>query len=496
MIPPDLADADDRVSHVLEFMSRPVASNAEGELMTLRLHLAELAALPVSINQFHRILDLFQARIDGLWSTAMKRLSVARRPLANEIVGLAESLDDIEAQVFDGYLRVLRDVEQRLVRNRRRDPALVAGRALKALRDRLILAAYLSRAAPRELWSEAHRLFGLACGDRPFDQTQALGERDARRIYREMLAFSTAQPERLSGPEIAAAADYVARYAPTVVVLDAAPEQMDYRLFWFAAQFDMAPVAIARRIPDPRAEIVYFSCERMGTLAVEHARALEEGATPASLLLPPGMDTPRLRALLQRLHETWAEPPTRHLMRRRQHYQVQMVIGLPAIAQRLENPNEDGLSLWDVRDESPAGYALTHHSGQIGSLTPGEVVAIRGDAAKPWDICVVRRALAQGTGPAQVGLQVLGSGARAVKIAFRHVNAEGNTAHQVLWLPALPVIRSRNAILVPTGIAGSTRFVMVSSNGRTQVTQGRIVSQDLQTATIEVFQFEDDPYPI
>lgn len=488
--------ADERVNDLLEFITRPAAPNAEGELMTLRLHLAELATLPVSINQFHRMLDLFQSRVEGLWAAATRRLSVARRPLAKEIVGLAESLDDIETQLFEGYLRVLRDIEQRLVRNRRRDPTLVAGRALKALRDRLILAAYLSKAAPAGIWSEAHRLFRLACGERPFDQSQALGERDARRVYREMLAFSTAQPERLSGPEIAAAADYVLNHAQTVMILDAPPAQMDYRLFWFASHTDMAPVALARRAPEPETEILLFSCERMGALAAEHAGAIEAGAPPESLALPKAMAKSRLRALLIRLNESWAEPAARHLVRRRQHYQVQMLIGLPAIARQLETSDTQGKSVWNVRDESPTGYAVVHDSGPIANLTPGEVVAIRSDADKPWDICVVRRALAQGKGQAQAGLQVIGAGARAVRIAFRHVSTETKAAYEALWLPALPLVRSLNAILVPAGIAGSPRFVMVTSNGRTHVTQGRIVSQDLQTVHFEVFQFEDDPYPI
>lgn len=496
MIPADTADADGRVSYVLEFISRPAAANGEDELATLRLHLAEVASLAISINQFHRMLDLFQGRIDALWPAAMKRLSLARRPLTKEMSGLAEDLDEIEGQVFDGYQRVLRDVEQRLVRNRRRDPALVAGRALKALRDRLVLAAHLSRAVPAGLWAEAHRLFGLACGERPFDQTQALGERDARRIYREMLAFATAQPERLSGPEIAATADYVAHYAPMAAILEGAPPQLDYRLFWFSPHDDMAPVAVARRLPEPQADIVYFSCERMGMLAVEHSRALDEGASPASLLLPPNMAKSRLRALLHRFHESWAEPPTRHLVRRRPSYQVQMVIGLAAVAQHLENPNDQGLSVWNVRDESPTGYALSHASGHIGSLTPGEVVAIRGTAEKPWDICVVRRSLDRDRSEKQVGLQVLGSGARAVQIAFRHVNAQARAAHSALWLPALPLIRLRAAVLVPAGTAASERFVMVAGNGQTRVTQGRVVNQDLVTAHIEVLQFEDDPYPI
>jgi hypothetical protein len=498
--PTEDAAVDERVSHVLDWLSRPAVPDTAHELAALRAHLGELSALPISVNQFHRILDLFHIRADSLWDAVAARLRNADSAIPHDTRLLAHHVDELEKQICEGYMRVLYDIEHRVVRNRRRGPTSVAGRALKALHHRLVIAAFLTRPAPASLWRQAHRLFATSRSEPMPDNTAHKLDRHADRIYREMLALAVIQPERLSSAEVSATVDYLTRFAPAVVIRDDVPVSADYRLFWVDLASDTAPVPVARRLPEAGVDVVYFSCQRLGTLAAEQLRALEEGTDAQELLLPASVAQPAFRGLLHKLHESWAEPPTRHLLRRRQHYQVRMVVGLAAIACRLDNGCERGaegtLPAWTVCNQSPSGYALVHEAGATAGVITGEVVAIRADSEKPWDICVVRRVLSERVETLEIGLQVLASSARPVRLAFRHAANTPKALHTALLLPALPTLRTHDAMVVAAGIASSQRFVMVADEDNTRISQGRIISHDLHTACIELFQFKDDPYPL
>lgn len=507
--PPPLPNADApaapveaRVGQILDWLAHPATADLELELRETHGRLAAFAELPLSINQFHRILDLFQSRADALAAAVKRRLRGNEQPLTRQLAQLAQSLDDLEARIWDGYSRVLKDIEHRLVRNRRRDPAAVAARALKALRERLELAAYLSRPAPGELWARAHWLYAACAPEAGHAEAAGAAAADAGRLYREMLAFAAIQPERLSAVEVGGAAEYLGRFAPAVVILDQPPQAADYRLFWADRAADSAPMAFARRRPAAGQQALYFSCVRLGTLAAEHLREIEAGTDPRQLGLAAEAGRAPFRGLLHLLHEAWAEPPTRHLLRRRQSYGVSMVAGLDALIGIFgasgDLPDSPApLSTWTVTNESPSGYALLHAQGEIGTVKTGEVVAVRSGSDKPWDVCIVRRVLSHPGGRIEAGLQIVAtrSGARAVKLAFRHAPAP-QEAIAALWLPAAAALRRNDAVLVPSGAASSQRFVMATNDGPVRVTQGRVVEASVRTASVDLLEFQDDPYPL
>ncbi len=496
---PGAADAsavEGQVSDTLDWFAHPAAREVRVELADARTRLSAFSALPVSINQFHRILDLFQGRADTLAAAIKVLLRDAGQPLAPDLRLLAQHLDHLESQICDGYLRVIKDIEHRFVRSRRRDPSSVAARALKASRERLEIAAYSAQAAPRDLWAQIHHLYRVSRTNQLPPEAAA----DAGRIYREMLAFAAIQPERLSGQEVAGAADYLGRFATAVMLFDTPPTTADFRMFWVDPALDSAPVALARKLPPAGDEVVYFSCTRLGTLAAEHLRELEAGTDPAQLRLPPEAAKPAYRGLLRKLHETWAEPPTRHLVRRCHSYPVRMCIGLAALARLFDSQRGDDAELatqseWTVLNESPSGFALVHATGDIGGIQTGEAVAIRAADDKPWDICIVCWVRNEPPDTVEIGLQILASSAQTVRLAFRHTPAPQPTV-TALRVPALRALRAHDAILAPSGTAISQRFVMVAEDERTHVAQGRVVNLDLRTACVDLFQFQDDPYPL
>lgn len=495
-------DADARVAAVLDWLAMPVSGDQMRELAPLRSHLNTLAELEIGSNQFHRILDLFQTRAHKVTQELKPRFREARIPLSKSLRRLAQDLTAVHGAVAASYQRILERMEPGAVVGRRHNPMVVASRALKSLSDQFQVAALAGSSPPEGLWAEAHRMYREARREGSGHETVVDQPLDSERTYREMLALAAAQLERLSPPEVLAAADYVSRFAAAVEITTKPPAEPDYRKFWFDPAADMPPIAVARKLPPPDGGICYFSCARLGVLAAEQVRELEAGTPPDHLHLPAEANEPAYRGLLQRLHDGWADPPARHLVRRRHSYQVDVCIGFDVV-QRLFDDAADAdatpfcvaPSTWIVLNESPAGFAALHVSGDVAGLSAGGVVALRAHPGKPWDVCVVRWIRMDNPDHVEVGLQVLASDARVVGIAFRNTRTPQGVVRGLL-LPAVPAVRAHEAVLVPAGTCQSRRFLMLIEEGRTHVVQGRLVNVDVQTVAVELFEFNPDPYPI
>ena len=64
------------------------------------------------------------------------------------------------------------------------------------------------------------------------------------------------------------------------------------------------------------------------------------------------------------------------------------------------------------------------------------------------------------------------------------------------FLPEVPALRVNPVILAPAGTYTSRRFVFVREGPSLYVAQGRALGLDLQTANVEMFQYETDPYAL
>lgn len=487
---------DARVARVLDWLASP-AGQASEELVPLRVHLATLSELTIAPGQFQRILDLFQARAQRVTTELKPRLRSSTIPLAPEARKIAQDLIAVHGAIAQAYERVLD--EPGLPEGRRRRPAVVAARGLKSRSEQYQIAALAAGSAPTGLWRSAHRLYKAARQDAV--QQDASGELplDAERTYREMLALAALQPPRLNAEEVLHIADYVARFAAAVDISTLAPPEPDYRKFWFDADADMGPVAVARKLPQKTGDVHFVGCARLGVLAAEQLRELQAGTAAEHLHLPPAADEAAYHQLLHRLHDAWVDPPTRHLIRRRNSYTVQACVGFDAVRQLFASAATlaapANRSEWAVLNESPAGFAIVHLKGEVQGLAAGGVIAVRVGEDKPWDVCVVRWLQSENAAHIEIGLQVLASGAQAVRVAFRNTK-DAQSAVEGLLLPAVPAVRANEAVLVPAGTCASRRFLMVTDSARTHVVQGRTVNLGVQTASVELFEFQPDPYPI
>jgi hypothetical protein len=465
--------------------------------------LAALGRARLEDAHYHRILDLFYDRAHRLSHALKTRLAQASLPLDKELRAIASLLVGAHESIAAGYERVLIDAD-RLAHSKRRNSSTVAARALRSLAEALETSYMVAGPPPSDLWRRSHALAKSVQGHFEPTATVIPGlALDAEKIYKGLLALAAAQPEGFSPGEIILASEYLAHFSAAVNLLPSPPPAEEGSWYWVDSSRDMGPVPPNRRIPPNHGDLLYCSFQLLARLLGEQVSALEAGMSAGNLRLPERAAGPGGLAALKRLQAHWANPPHRHHPRRHNNFRAQVCIGLNELWHLLERGEapegaEAGTPLmteWMVLNESPSGYAVMHVSGEIEGLVPGSAIALRPGADKPWNICIVRWMKSENPEHIELGLELVAPAARSVQIMFRN----GDPAQQPtagLLLPAIPALREHPAILAPSGANSARRFFIVSGEEKTHIMQGRLLSMDLQTGAVELYQFEPDPYPM
>ena len=495
--------SSDDVAHVLDWLASVIPEDPAQDLAQLSGELAALGRARLEDAHYHRILDLFYDRAHRLSQTLKVRLTEASLPLSKELRAMAALLIAVHESIAAGYERVLLDTE-RLAHSRRRNAASVAARALRSLAESLEASCMVAGPPPSGLWRRAHALAKSARSHFEPTATVIPGlSLDAEKIYKELLALAAAQPEGFSPGEIALVSEYLTHFSAAVNLLPSPPSEEEGSWYWVDSSRDMGPVPPNRRIPPDHGDLLYCSFQLLARLLGEQVSALEGGMPAGNLRLPERAAGQGGIAALKRLHAHWSHPPHRQHPRRHNNFRAQVCVGLNELWQLLERGEapegtEAGaphMTEWMVLNESPAGYAVMHVAGEIEGLVPGSVMALRPAPDKPWSICIVRWMKSENPEHIELGLELVAPAARSVQLMFRN----GDPAQLPtpgLLLPAIPALREHPALLAPSGACSARRFFIVSGEDKTHVMQGRLLSLDLQTGAVELFQFESDPYPM
>lgn len=457
-----------------------------GDLPALRTRLRQLSELPPGEGAFTQMLGELDGLVHGLLLSLRPALRSAALPLSREQRSRSAEMSDILGLLAECHLRLLR-----------KSPAIgVARDGLLAVYRRFEVCVLAGTTVPPKLWlraSEMHRDLVRCATDNA--ETQHLAH-NGRLIYSRLLALGCVSPEHLSAQEIGDTVDWLDDAEIPAVLHEGRPGEADESWFWVELKLDRGPQQFARRQPPSRPGVMVFSLAALAS----HALA---GATQLAPL-PDDADSSdgeaaSLAALLRRVADQFSGSHKRRLNRRSNSYRVEVCTGLPDIRRLIDPTCSDApdLSEWMVINESAGGFAIMHISGFIEGIVSGGVIALRAETEESWTICLVRWSRSDNPEHVELGLQILSNSAQAVDIAFRSSTPNaGRRVQQALLLPTLPALRSKFAILAPAGSYTGRRFVLVAQTSHIYIAQGRLISLDLQTATVELFQFELDPYPI
>ena len=488
----------DRTAPVLDWLATELSADADLELAALVRHLEELGRPEISRNQFHRCLDLLHTRSLAISGLFRERFASATLPLTVNLHRAASRLVSALGKIAAGYEEVLAEVRHRLARTVRRNPEAIGAKALEILGEQLTIAHLAGNSAPFEFWLRAHSFFRASRLDGSADPAASQASEGAVRAYKYILAFSAAQPEGLTGAEINWLSEYLSSNAKSIIIRSSPPGEGVFGWLWIDPDQDAPPVATSRRDPPGVDGLIYFTAEELARRTTALIEQLEgEGEAPVAL--PDSLGRSETATLLRRVREYWTSPPHREHPRRRNQYAVGVCCGLEQIWRMLREPASTAQSRyaseWMVVNESPTGYAIMQVTGTASALTPGIAIALRRGKDDPWTLCVVRWIRSETPEQIELGLQVIANTAKPVTVGFRGGD-KPRPMRPALVIPPIAALGRQQAILAPAGTYSARRFMLVSDIHRLYIAQGRLLSLDMQTPAVELFQYEIDPYPL
>lgn len=497
-MPPEQPSNADPTSDILDWLASPPSQNLADEICQLGQYLDALYSPTVSSAQFYRCVELFYSRTLALCGECRREMRSYALPHTAEQLKNARILADSAKRVAAGFERVVRDAKAGAIRTQRKLNETAAARALRLLGEQYLIVSQAGMQAEPDIWRIAYRLYTSSRIEAGAAELAISPAETALFAFKRLLALVSLDPLSLSPAELDWSAEFLSRVCGQLHIQEKAPPSLDGAWFWLDPQGSMEPVACIRRKPAEGRPSLFFSTSALGRRAAELLIRHESGRSGVELEpdeLFPGVQP---ASLLSRLRQRWSAPPNRELPRRRQDYTVEACLGLPAIWEVLRQRSAKSLSCishWNVLNESPGGYAIMHLHGDYSSLSAGMAVGLRRHSEDPWNICLVRWLRSDATDQVEIGLQVVSRGAIPVQVGFKGRVREPSMSN-ALVLPVLPALRQHQAVMAQAGTYVSRRFALVSDIDRLYVAQCRLLSLDMQTASVELFQFEIDPYPI
>ena len=381
--------------------------------------------------------------------------------------------------------------------------------AIGVVTEIFVLSALAAAAPPAGTWRLAHDFAAH------HEVAAAAADDPLRCAYVRLLAVAVAQPEGLTGREIAWLYDFLDARVLGAAVLARGTGDTSASAWWIDLGADLGPQSVARPPapsesvlggdlwsfnPRPMAqklgECIEWVTARMTAAELAGMQGEVESLDAEEALFPPGLSPLETVALLRRLRSHWMAAPVRGQPRRQHQYVVQVGIGLQSVWDLGSGGRDDPALLqeWMVLNESPGGLAIMSVAGVRGEIEAGGALALRRKPEQAWSVCIVRWVRSDCPGQVEVGLQIIGQSFHPVMVGFR-----GRAVQQLspaLALPIMEPLRRHPAMLAVAGTYASRRFVFVRGTQTVYVAQARALGLDLQTPSVELFQYEIDPYPI
>ena len=502
------SDTLPQLESVLSWLQVEPDADPGKELLAIHTHWHALSGVAMAPAGMLGLLDMFYSRVFDLIGRVQVSLGESGLPLPRGLRLPARGLVESCVELAGAYLDLTRGSSVDLVVTDLPGNGFLGARALDLLGDAWVVGAMGGMAPRYDLWRTAHALF-LALGGAESELRRLAAGWDHRAVhaYKRLLALSVIQPEACSAREIEWVADFLDEQAGEIRLEPLEPGVSGG--YWIDPAQDMAPVAVARRLPPPVDGLLHLVTTPLGrtvtarleSLTCKPEEVLADAAEAVVTLtveadLPEGLSVRELVPLLRRLRQHWAMPLMREQPRRSNRYTVEVCLGLQSIWEMSrQGEGATRIAEWEVVNEGPGGLALRCVEAVDFALSAGMAVALRRKRSLNWSLGVVRWIRTENQPQVEVGLQIVAKVATPVRLGF----SNGIVPEMVLGLllPPMGDVRRHQAILAPAGVTySSPRFVFVQEDDRLHVAQGRLLSMEVQTPSVELFQFETDPSPM
>lgn len=497
--PPPLSSAppETNVKSILEWLALAHGRTGSDDADQLYRQLLLLREAPVPNPQRLKLLDLLYGQAERVVNAELPRLNEVSLPISRKLRQRVRILLDLLETLTQDYFNTLADLFDPEGPSTPRAPHTSLRRAMHTIAWQVRITQLIAAPTSIGLWQQLHAAFFTARRLGLEDFPGPLGTPSIRQIYTSILLAAIAQPASFSPAELEFIGKYISYCTPPIDLLETPPLN-SHGIFWIDLDKDFPAHALIRRIPSPDARILYFSCDAIAEIALNHRTELAQGVPAKTLGLPPFADTHSGPGVLQRLNQLWGHPAKRRFSRRRQSYRANLCSGLGHLWQLMKSPETTrNLSEWMVTNESPDGYALMHMSGQTDHLRVGDIVALQavGEQAEPsltWHVCIVRWAISENPEHIELGLQILAPRAIAVEVAPPNEMESSHVA--ALMLPPTPPLRPTQSLVVPAGLLkeNTRRIIVLLEENNLEIREMQATHRDEQTSAIEIFSVLPD----
>lgn len=485
------ASSQENVRAIFTWLDAPPPANAADSLPLLHMHLASLRSSQSTPEQHAIALERLYTRGISAVTTLVPALTDVLLPLPRKTRQLVRSIQDLLQVLAEDLLATLNMNNEQMIRGTRQTPDLTLWRSLDALAQHLLISDLAASPAGIGIWRQLHQTYDTALRLRIADNQPGGVPCRLQDVYFSAVLLGCAQPASFTSNEV----DFVAAYLKSFVRLVDLNIEATAK-FWIDPTRDSPPIACARKQPPPETPAYHFSCDRIAALLKQQLTALDAGNTPEQLKLPDFSATPAGQGVLRRLITYWGEPGKRRFPRRRQNYRAALCAGLDSLWHLFQEGEAAAIetSSWMITNESPDGYATMHVSGKTGSLSVGDVVALRTESGENWQIGIIRWALSENQEHLELGLQILATRAVPALLALPAASG-GRKRLSVLILPKIKSLRPTEMLVVPSGALDeqSSNLILIIEKENLEIREVRSTQLDEQNSHIEVFSIEPDP---
>jgi hypothetical protein len=482
---------------ILQWLASPMAPHPAEELPALRAQVKAWHEVGGSPKERALALNGLYERSSSVVAALLPELTELMLPIPRKSRRLVRSVLDLLQMLADDTLEMVEGVASHDTSDRHQAPDLALWRSLHALAQQLMIAHLIASPAPTGAWQQLHQTYAMA-RSLHLEATAPRGQsRKLQHIYHAAILLGCAQPASLTAREVVFLAAYFERFAGQIETISAETAATAAPgTFWVDPTRDAPALPFSRKLAPSTAPLEYFSCAGLGLLLKTQIAQLNAGTPGEEIGLPELASTPAGVGVLRRLAGRWNAFGKRRFHRRRQNYRTVLGSGLDGLWQLCKQDDTAAveLSRWMITNESPDGYAIMHVSGKIGTLSVGNVAAVRTGDEKNWQICLVRWAVSENPEHLELGLQILSPKAVPATLA-RLADGEGTEHLRVLVLPEIPSQRSSQLLVVASGALtqNNEKLLLVIEGENLAVREVQSIGIDEQTGSVDILTIQADP---
>ncbi len=362
--------------------------------------LAATNRVPLGMVRRRQLADQYYATALTLWPALERHFVRATHPLNGPALAAAKSALMLATELSTAYKHLLAQAERRWLFTSRRSLASLVHRCLQC-HTRILTISYMSYSpVPARTWHDAHaiNLFAL---QRKLHRTPVTADTTSttpERQYVEALLVALANPYGFTPGQLAQVMLYLRENAHLAKLTDVPPvHRLAKAVAIVPIGHDFPPFAANKggNLDGTKLFLLTFD---LAFQIQEQLRAMEGGAPAPAFAGLDAEAKSRYMALVRRLLRQWAIPPARQFNRLPSRARVAICAGFAGAWQYTPGSHaaadiasaRPAMSICQVINQTPAGYALRQIDTAHSSLRIGELVVLRVDSRNTLQLAMIR----------------------------------------------------------------------------------------------------------